>query len=171
MPRNKQPRISLSLNQLFPLVFGGVFVLFGMVFLYFLGIQTSLECRKAETVDCVLRSTWLGLFDVGRQEVKNLTNSWVDSRCDEEGCSYWTVLTTAEDGYVRFSESSSSDRDPHGLISKQINAALQDKAQRSFRVSSQDGWWVILPIVFILIGALILFLGLRVLPRLFKNAN
>jgi hypothetical protein len=166
MPRKKAPAPRFSLARLFPAAFGGIFVFAGVMFLYFLGIQTRLECRRLETINCTLHSTWMNLFELRQEPVNNLERSWVDSRCDEEGCTYWVMLTTASGEEIRFSEGASSDRDPKRDISNQINAAIQNQ-QLSFTVGSQDGWWIILPLVFILVGLAIAF-GL---PLIFSPGN
>lgn len=167
MPRKKSTGDNFSWIKIFLVAFGGIFVAAGALFFYFLGIQTQLECYRSEVINCTLHSTWLNLFELTQEKVDNLQKSWVDSRCDEEGCTYWVMLTTANGEEIHFSDSASSDRDPKRDISNQINAAIQNPQKPSFTVGSQDGWWIVLPLVFILVGLGIAF-GL---PRIFSAKN
>jgi hypothetical protein len=163
MPRKKSSGSSFSLARIFPIGFGGIFVVAGALFLYFLGIQTSLECRRSEAINCTLHTTWMNLFEINQSKVDGLRRSWVDSRCDEQGCTYWVMLTTVKGEEIRFSDGASSDRSPKRDISNQINSAIEDQRQ-TFSVGSQDGWWIVLPLVFILVG-----LGIAIgLPLIFS---
>ncbi len=80
------------------LLFGLVFMVMGLVFMFIFGQVTDLTCAKTleGKPECAMEVKFLGGFTLSSNEVRDVTRADVEESCDDEGCSYRVVLTTIE---------------------------------------------------------------------------
>ena len=171
MPRKSSaPPNALLPGQIILGIIGFAFIAFGLPFLYFLGQDSRLECSRSDGVHCSIVVRWMDLAVTGTNEITGPKTAWVDRSCDSQGCNYRVMITSAQ-GDVPLTDSYVSDSDTQYANAKRINTYIAGDGSNSLIVQTSEKLWIILPLVFIVLGALILLLALRGLPWLQKAAR
>lgn len=137
------------------LVLGLAFTIGGLIFLLIAAQRTNLTCQHAEPqyTNCVIQSDWLGYFPQPPRSADGVQTAQVTDSCDSDGCTYRVELTTAY-GSVPLTYAYSSGYDEKAKVANRVNAFLGDSSQPelAIRTSFGLGWFVLIPLLFVLIG-------------------
>jgi hypothetical protein len=171
MPRKSPaPPNALLPAQIILGIIGAAFILFGLPLLYFLGQDSRLECSRTDSVHCSIVVRWMGLAVTSTHEIVQPKTAWVDRTCDTQGCTYRVMIASAQ-GDVPLTDSYFSDDLAIYANAKQINTYIAGDQLSNLTLQTSDQLWIILPLVFVVLGVLILLLAFRGLPRLLKAAR
>jgi hypothetical protein len=118
------------------LVFGLIFVVIGLVVVFFFARVTELECSRPEpsTVQCVKESKWLGVVSMSKETIHNVRGAEVDESCDDDGCTY-RVRVIADRGSVPLTEYYSSGWGAKEKTADQINTYVARGGNEALTVS------------------------------------
>jgi hypothetical protein len=152
------------------LILGLVFIAVGLVFLLIAAHRTDITCERVEpqSTRCTIQSSWLGRFPQAPRTADEVQEAYVSDSCDSDGCTYRVELLTRY-GAVPVTNAYSSGYDDKARTASQINGYLGQvgAAPLQLRTDLGMGWFVLVPILFILIGlADLAILAVRVLVRL-----
>ncbi len=145
----------MSAGCLFP-VFVVLFPLIGCLAFYFLGQSTTLDCTRLESavINCQKQNHLLGVYPLGAESIGRLQGAWVEEECDD-GCTYRVVLQT-EQGDVPLTSYLSSGHSSKDEIAGQINMFVYGQEPSLQIKDSAGAIGIIVPVVFILVGPLML---------------
>lgn len=151
-----------SRGNLFPILFGLVFVLLGLGLGYILGQRYALTCTRPEPayVDCQLDRTLLG-YPVGSRSLPRVSRAYLDVSESSDGDTYRVVLVTAS-GEVPLTGYYSSERAPQWEAVRELEAFLASSEDASVTVYSATGrLGFLFAAIFALSGVAALFVGLQ----------
>lgn len=136
------------------LLFGGPFLVIGLVVVIFLGKLTILKCDRLEPTQVVCELISTGLL--GRKVIPiplgQLQSADVEVNEDSDGDTYRVVLMTKA-GITPFTQSYSSGEGGKRRNAQRINLFLSSQDQLSLKVQQDDRWFAYpLGGVFALIG-------------------
>ena len=150
------------------ILFGLVFVIMGIFFMFIFGQVTDLSCTKTETgkTECSTVVKFLGIFPLSSNEFHDVYRAEVEESCDDEGCSYRVMLTTI-DGARPLTSYYTSGWDSKQEIAGQINAFIGSNATRGTLSLQEDSglWASLLSMVFLLVGMYQLILNGLIQPN------
>lgn len=154
--------------------FGLMFTVFGFLFLLIAAHRTQVTCSRIEpqVVDCTIQSSWLGWFPQAPRTAGSVQQAVVTDSCDSDGCTYRVELLTAG-GIEPLTNSYSSGFEDKRRYAGQVNNYLASGASEPLQFTSDlgMGWFVLVPILFVLIGlASLAAAAARLVLRLTKLA-
>jgi len=116
----------------------GLFILFmSLVFLVFAGNMTRLTCRKIpmHPIDCSLQNTWVGLFTIAEQAIKDIKRADIGEHCDEDGdCTYRLELMSGHSNRLPLTPFYSAGRAEKQLAQAEINTFLEQSDQMELAI-------------------------------------
>lgn len=145
------------------LIFGLIFVVAGLAFVFFLARVTELQCTHPEPtqVVCIREVKWLGIVPIGEKTMRDVRGASVDENCDEDGCTYRVIVRTGE-GNVPLTDYYSSGYKAKQDTADQITAYAGQSSEGTLDVSEGS---VILGVlgggIFIVAGLAIPFARMR----------
>lgn len=142
-------------------------LLMGLLFAYLMGRVSHLNCVHTESaaLRCSLRISWLNLFTIREDRLQELQNAFVQQNCDDDGCTYRVVLSTAAGNTPLTSAYSSGERAKE-KTAQQINQFIADPAQPELKINAGGGLLMLVPLLLLGVGA---YLFVRSLTRLFRG--
>lgn len=152
-PEDSQQRFSL-LRSIDPGILITPFIGFlllgaGLLFMYWLGQVNTLTCRRElqSGMQCHLVTTWMELVELDDRPLAPLSAAYVDESCDEDGCTYRVLLSTARADLPLIDSYSSGITDKQ-LKVDQIQAFLTDANQTELKIKDGGGFFIIIPVAF-----------------------
>ena len=137
------------------ILFGLVFMIMGIFFMFVFGQVTDLSCEKTETgkIECSKGVKFLGVIPLSNSEFRDVYRADVEESCDDDGCSYRVVLTTI-DGELPLTSYFTSGWAGKEEIAGQINAFIGSNLNReTLSIQENSGLWASLfSMVFLLVG-------------------
>ncbi len=137
------------------ILFGLIFMVMGIVFMFIFGQTTDLTCSKTDTgtTKCTTEVKFLGLISLSTNEFQDVYRAEVEESCDDEGCSYRVVLTTT-DGERPLTSFYSSGWAGKDKMAGQINTFIGSNLNRgTLFIREQSGMWAsLLAMVFLFVG-------------------
>ena len=140
-----------------------------------MGFNSKATCEyiEPEQIDCAISRTIYSLAPVGTVTAHGVNQAWVDRNCDED-CTYRVVLTT-EDGDVPVTDMYSSGYDDKRQLADDINTYLaasgSDPVEFRSSIMSSMGIFILLPILFFIIGVLTMARSFFRLYRRIRQMN
>lgn len=133
---------------------GGFILFMGLVFLVFMGNTARLNCSipLEQQMNCSLRTSWFGKFQIATQELSGITQAQVGEYCDEDGdCSYRVELVSDSQAVIPLTAFYSTGRAEKQAAVDQINSYVEQPGKRNLELTlsgiSGQIWQVILPIL------------------------
>lgn len=151
------------------LILSVIFVGAGLFFLYLLGQQTTLICMRTDAMEqCAMHTSWMNLVQLNSRTIEGIRSAWVEEQCDEDGCTYRVVMRT-DQGEIPLGRAFSSGEAPKQQKAEQINA-FASQQNHALKVSEGGGWWILLPLAFVIVGIGLIYHPLRAtLQRAFRQ--
>jgi hypothetical protein len=117
-------------------VFGLIFVLAGCLVLYLFGQVPQLSCTRpdANNLNCVLKTSLLGLYPLRTAEVDGLQKARVGQDCTGTDCTYRVELVRT-DGVTPMTSFYSNGLLDKQTTSKKINGFIQNSESKNFVVT------------------------------------
>lgn len=138
------------------LILAVVFVGAGLLFTYLFGQQTTLTCTRLNTLEqCTLQTSWMNLVPLHHRSIEGIRSASVEESCDEDGCTYRVLIRTERDE-IPLGQAFSSGMAPKQRKADQINA-FASQQKNELKVSEGGGWWVLFPLIFVIIGIGIIY--------------
>lgn len=132
-----------------------MFTVFGFGFLLIAAHRTDVTCSRVEpqSVNCRIQSSWLGWFRQTPRTAGNVQQAIVTDSCDSDGCTYRVELLTPA-GIEPLTNSFSSGFEAKQQAARQVNDYLASSGAEPLQFTSDlgMGWFVLVPLVFVLIG-------------------
>lgn len=145
----------MSREPIVSVLMGLAFTVFGFGFLLIAAHRTEVTCSRVEpqVVNCNLQASWLGWFPQTPRVVSNVQQAVVSDNCDSDGCTYRVELLTPA-GVVPLTNAYSSGYEDKQQSASQVNGYLAGATGEPLQFTSDlgMGWFVLIPIVFVLIG-------------------
>jgi hypothetical protein len=133
-----------------------IFVGVGLLFTYFLGRVTTLECsHQLALAPCNLHTTWMGLVDLSDRPLSRVYSAHVEENCSD-GCTYRVSIVT-DQGNIPLDSAYISDYADRVSKVDTINAYLADPEAPPLNVQDGGGLWMVFPLIFVATG---LWMGL-----------
>jgi hypothetical protein len=147
-------------RRLRTVIFGLLFALMGVAFLFIFGQRIDLVCRRQErqAVTCEKAQSFLGIIPWKKERFTGITGAYVDENCSDS-CKYRVVFTTAR-GVVPLTGAYTSGYNAKAQMVSQIDGFF---TYDESRLVLQDGPSVVgvaAPGLFILVGVLISVSGI-----------
>ncbi len=136
------------------ILFGLVFLILGLVFMFVFGQVSELRCEKPQlyVVQCSLEQKFLGIFHVSAKSFLDVNDAWVETSCDDDGCSYRVVLLTS-DGQQPMTNYYSSGLSDKEDMAWEINSYIQAEGNASLFLTEKSGLFpALFSMVFVLVG-------------------
>ena len=137
------------------LLFGLVFMVMGLVFMFIFGQVTDLTCAKTPEgkTECTTEVKFLGVFTLSSNNFRDVYRADVEESCDDEGCSYRVVLTTIE-GQQPLTSYYMSNWSGREKIAARINGYVGTASSREpLALQENSGLWASLfSLIFVLVG-------------------
>lgn len=135
------------------LILGVFFVLGGLGAFYLFGQVHTLTCERTQgRQNCHMDISWMGVLPLQSANIPPLQSAWVrESSCDTEGCVYQVILRTTG-GDIPFWIGPSSGTQSKEEMAQKIEAFLKDSSQPTLEVKTGGGLWILLPLVFLVVG-------------------
>jgi hypothetical protein len=135
------------------ILFGLVVLILGLVFMFIFGQISELRCEKPQlyVVECALDQKFLGIIPVSSKTFLDVNNAWVETSCDEDGCSYRVVLLTSN-GQQPLTNYYSSDYGAREEMTWEINSYIQSEDNTPLFLTEKSG---LIPALFSLIFVLV----------------
>lgn len=134
---------------------GLAFTIGGFLFLLIAAHRTEVTCSRVEPqlVNCRIQSSWLGWFPQTPRTAADVQQALVDENCDSDGCTYRVELLTGS-GIEPLTNAYSSGFDGKQQTANQVNNYLAGGSNEPLQFTSDlgMGWFVLVPILFVLIG-------------------
>jgi len=136
------------------ILFGLGFVVLGMVFVFVFGQITEFRCEKPKVnvTQCTLDRKFLGILSVSQKEFADVNDAWVESSCDDDGCTYRVALLTSEGqqpmtGYYSSGESAKAN------MAREINNYIGSEDDAPIFLTEKSGlFFALFALVFVFIG-------------------
>jgi hypothetical protein len=142
-------------EELIGFFFGFVFTAAGFGFLLIGAHRTQVTCTRVEpqAVNCTIQSSWLGRFPQTPRTASNVQQAVVTENCDSDGCTYRVELLTPAGSEPLTNSYSSGFSDKEQAV-RRVNGYLAGGTAEPLQFTSDlgMGWFVLIPIVFVLIG-------------------
>jgi hypothetical protein len=136
-----------------------LFVGIGLLTAFLLGKVSTFSCARADDADrCVLRQNWMGIAPLKETRIEDLQGAQVETSCDDDGCTYRVLILTARQNFPLIAAYSSGQQSKERMVD-QINAFVKDRSIPSLEVRDGGGFWMIFPLIFLVVG-----LGMAVKP-------
>jgi len=137
------------------ILFGLVFIVLGIFFMFIFGQVTDLSCSKtaAGRTQCVKGVKFLGVIPLSSSEFRDVYRAEVEESCDDDGCSYRVVLTSM-DGERPLTSYYTSGWDSKQELAGQINAFIGSNMNGgTLSLQESSGLWAsLLSLIFLLVG-------------------
>lgn len=131
----------------------------GSIFLLFLTTTTAIDCRLVEpgSATCETEMRLFGVVAVSQQTIGGVSGATVAESCDtESGCTYRVELKTPS-GVKPVTTYYSAGEAPKRALADRINLLASGQGDPQITTSDSGfGWWVIIPLVFCLVGLMML---------------
>jgi len=139
-----------------------VFTLAGGLIFFFFGQVSSLECARVQTdnLNCILLHTLVG-FTIKEQPINELNNARVVERRDSDGDLTYKIILETGQGDISLTTYSSSGMQNKVNLIELINAFLEDSQEQKLSVQYGGGLSLLLPFIFVLLGMLEIFVGIK----------
>jgi hypothetical protein len=142
-------------------IFGLIFILAGCLSLYLFGQVPQLSCTHLETnnLNCVLKTSLLGLVPLHSAEVDGLQKARVGQDCTGTDCTYRVELVQSG-GMTPLTSFYSSGLGDKQATSRQINGAMQNS--KNFAVTTPlNPLVLIFAALFVAAGVYAMFVPMR----------
>ncbi|HCU58067.1 MAG TPA: hypothetical protein DF984_07605 [Anaerolineaceae bacterium] len=136
------------------ILFGLVFLIIGLVFMFVFGQISELRCEKPQlyVVQCSLEQKFLGVFPVSSKTFLDVNDAWVETSCDDDGCSYRVVLLTS-DGQQPMTPYYSSGLGAREDMAWEINSYIQAEGTAPLFLTEKSGlFFALFAMIFVLVG-------------------
>jgi hypothetical protein len=137
------------------ILFGLVFMVLGIFFMFIFGQVAELSCTKtaAGETECSKVVKFLGVIPLSSSEFRDVYRAEVEENCDDDGCSYRVVLTSI-DGERPLTSYYSSGWDSKQELAGRINAFIGSNVSGgTLSIQENSGLWAsLLSLVFLLVG-------------------
>ena len=136
------------------ILFGLVFMVIGLVFVFVFGQISELQCEKPQlyVTQCFLELKFLGIFPVSTRTFLDVNDAWVETSCDDDGCSYRVMLLTS-DGQQPLTNYYSSGYDAQEDMAWEINNYIQSEEDVPLFMTEKSGlFFALFASVFVLVG-------------------
>ena len=142
------------------ILIGLAFVGMGLVFVFVFGQITELSCEKPKVnvTQCTLERKFLGILTVSTKEFSDINDAWVESSCDDEGCTYRVMLLTSM-GQQPMTGYYSSGESVKVRMAREINQYIQSEDFAPVFMSDKSGmFFALFALIFVLVGLYIIIM-------------